>query len=349
MRGLGGSRVPGLKHPRAPVGVVVEQGQGAAGRQAGGQITSIVLLEGAWAAADQLAGPGLVRPQLLADAPDLLGLQRRFPRLVKWFGRPGTVRRATRAMGRCGGSMIKILQAGSFIQCNGIPIDKPPQSGIFVGEGRLFRPARNIDREMGSGAFTRGRGVGGRARPRGELTEGAVGHARVTAALGAVSHWLTRAAMEHGVDIAGFRYTIDGSAVRHILGGHGDAASEARRGQIAITATDFQALPYMLSSPDRIAFGAKGKTGLDHVTIVKSMGDGSLLVIEEARRGRMQLALLSMRKYPAAIDADRLPRLVDPNVRSDGGDAPKIVEPPAGASAIDGDGRFSPGNGPDGA
>ncbi len=268
-----------------------------------------------------------------------------------------------RAMGRSGGAMITILQTGRFIQGNGIPIDKPPQSAIFVGEGRLFRPARNIDREMRSGAYTRGWGVGGGARPRGELTEGAVsdniervieavgaaGHARVTAALGAVSHWLTKVAMEHGLDIAGFRHTIDGSAVRHILGGHGDAASEARRGQIAITATDLQALPHMLSSPDRIAFGAKGKTGLDHVAIVKSMGDGSLLVIEEARRGRMQLALLSMRKYPAAIDADRLPRLVDPNVRSDGGDALEIVEPPAGASAIDGDGRFSSGNGPDGA
>jgi hypothetical protein len=110
-----------------------------------------------------------------------------------------------------------------------------------------------------------------------------------------------------------------------------------------------QAIIQRLSRARALNAGAKGKTGLDHVTIVKSMGDGSLLVIEEARRGRIQLALLSMRKYPAAIDADRLPRLVDPNVRSDGGDTLRIVEPPAGASAIDGDGRFSPGNGPDGA
>ncbi len=62
MRGLGGSRVmPGLQNPRAPR-VVVERGQGAAGRSVGRQIAGLVLLKGARAAADQLAGPGPAQP-----------------------------------------------------------------------------------------------------------------------------------------------------------------------------------------------------------------------------------------------------------------------------------------------
>ncbi len=101
-----------------------------------------------------------------------------------------------------------------------------------------------------------------------------------------------------------------------------------------IAAADFQALPQVLSAPDQIAFGDWGTTGRRHVTFAKAMGGGALLVIKNSRRRRKQLAFPSMKNKPAAIDADRLPRFSDPNVRSDSRNAIRVFETPTGASPL---------------
>lgn len=159
------------------------------------------------------------------------------------------------------------------------------------------------------------------------------GHAPQKAELGPVTPWLAQAARENGLEIEGFTHTIDGSALRHIMTEHGDVAGEAARGQIAVTAADLHAIPDIVAHPDFVAFGDKGKRGLDQVWFAKQLGDGSMLLVEEARTGRKNLALVSMRKYPAAIDEQRLGRLVDLNAPGDGGDGLKIVRPPENATA----------------
>lgn len=55
-----------------------------------------------------------------------------------------------------------------------------------------------------------------------------------------------------GIDIAGFDFALDASAIRHAFTKHGDVAFEASRGQRAITVADFQAMLTMLDSADRV-------------------------------------------------------------------------------------------------
>ncbi|WP_332772931.1 PBECR3 domain-containing polyvalent protein [Phenylobacterium sp.] len=160
------------------------------------------------------------------------------------------------------------------------------------------------------------------------------GHAPAKAVIGEASDWLVAAARDAGLEIQGFTHTLDGSAVRHVRANHGDPAKEAARGQVAVTDEDLQALPEILSAPDAVAFGAKGKRGQDQIFYLKEQPDGSTLVAEEVRTGRKDLALLSVRRYPAAIDDARLAKLVDPNALNDGGDGLKIVRAPADASAV---------------
>lgn len=159
------------------------------------------------------------------------------------------------------------------------------------------------------------------------------GNATARAMLGETSDWLVEAARDAGLDLAGFQHVIDAPGVRHVVKNHGDAVKETARGQVAVTDEDFRALPALLAAPDRIAFGAKDKTGKDLILTAKAQADGSTLVIEQVRTGKKHLALWSMWRVPGTIDDARLGKLADPNVRNDAG-ALKIVHPPQGASAV---------------
>jgi hypothetical protein len=143
---------------------------------------------------------------------------------------------------------------------------------------------------------------------------------------------------EVGADIHGFQHTVDSSAIRHILKNHADAASEARRGMVAITDADILAIPEIVSGADQIVTGAKGRRGEDLIGYLKKMEDGTTLYIEEARRGRRKLAAVSMRKYPATADSLGIAKTINPNVRDDGGNAVKIVDFPENSKTF-----FQPG------
>jgi hypothetical protein len=74
----------------------------------------------------------------------------------------------------------------------------------------------------------------------------------------------------------------------------------------------------VVRNPD--AVGPKSKRGDDLVGYVKRMPDGTNSHIEEMRTGKNRLAMLSMKKYPAAKNASEAIQTVLLNVRNDGGD-----------------------------
>lgn len=128
----------------------------------------------------------------------------------------------------------------------------------------------------------------------------------VSASIGRVSVWLAARARDAGVEISGFDHVVDTSAARHVRKNHGDAKSEAARGQIAVTEEDLLAIPDILDAPDVVVFGRKTRLGRDQIVYLKKMPDGSTLYLEEVRNGRRQMAAVSMRRYPPAMNADRI-------------------------------------------
>jgi phage-Barnase-EndoU-ColicinE5/D-RelE like nuclease3 len=95
------------------------------------------------------------------------------------------------------------------------------------------------------------------------------------------------------LDVSGFRHSVGESAIRHVLGRHGDPQIERTRGQVAITPGDFLLLPEIFSQPDEIFVGDETNV----VQLCKRLGN-DLLVLQEIRTGRRKLALLSMWKRP---------------------------------------------------
>ncbi|MBK7249883.1 MAG: hypothetical protein IPI06_02990 [Gammaproteobacteria bacterium] len=153
-------------------------------------------------------------------------------------------------------------------------------------------------------------------------------HRRVP--LVSASSWLTRVAKDSGLDLTGYRHTVDSSAVRHMLGSHSHAAREAARGQVPVTRADIERIPDVIASPDYVVFGAQNMSRPDIpiVGYMKGLPDGSTLYLEEVRAGRHQLAATSMRKYPTRTNAESILSTLAPNARSDGGMALRVVRGP---------------------
>lgn len=115
-----------------------------------------------------------------------------------------------------------------------------------------------------------------------------------------------------------------------MLSRHGNAGQELVRGQLPIRHEDLRQIPTVVNDPDAALFGAKGLRGQDIVALVKRLPDGTLLYVEEVLSGRRRLALLSARRFPAAIDVSRVAATLNLYARSTPQGAVDIVERPAG-------------------
>lgn len=140
---------------------------------------------------------------------------------------------------------------------------------------------------------------------------------------------------------ANFSHSIDRSGINHIKKKHGSSATETPRGQIAITDSDIARIPDIVSSYDGLRTDLLDSYGRPTVAYAKAFDDGVLLYIESVRNKRKDLAALSMRKYPATTDAQRvLERAADGlNVRNDGGHADTIDNAPERFNPLEQSGR----------
>jgi hypothetical protein len=129
------------------------------------------------------------------------------------------------------------------------------------------------------------------------------------------------------LNLEGFRHTIDGSAIRHILK-HSDSAEERQRGNISVTDADFEFIPDILNAPDKMIYGMKNDIGQNMVVYLKAMPDGSVLYLEEVRTGRKTLTAQSMRKYPQTTSADSIIKSLRPTSETLPGDKFIVVDRP---------------------
>lgn len=77
-----------------------------------------------------------------------------------------------------------------------------------------------------------------------------------------------------GIDIIGYQAILPSDNVRHIIKNHGDAASEAARGQSAVTADDIALIPQVLSAPDHVRLSPnRDSRGRNVLVFEKRIGD----------------------------------------------------------------------------
>lgn len=111
-----------------------------------------------------------------------------------------------------------------------------------------------------------------------------------------------------------------------------------------MTDADFEKIPELIASPDAVVFGTKTKGKRDQIGYIKRQPDGSTLYLEEVRTGRKELAAVSMRKFAATMDADRLAANLHPNAQDDG-IKPIVVRKPSADNAEPGETRYQSGMG----
>jgi hypothetical protein len=97
-----------------------------------------------------------------------------------------------------------------------------------------------------------------------------------------------------------YDWTLAADDVRHAWQRHGDAATEARLGQLPVTAEDFRLAPVALRDGQ---WHLDGQTDLGLPAIMNEYTDPKTgvryLMVWEVRSGRKMIVLKSMRKWPA--------------------------------------------------
>jgi hypothetical protein len=97
-----------------------------------------------------------------------------------------------------------------------------------------------------------------------------------------------------GFDLLGYKRVIDKSSINHTIKNHGNAKTEASRGQIAITEKDFELIPQIVKS-ENIIYSGKSKLGLDCILYEIVIKD-TFYYVEEIRKNKKELCLKSMYK-----------------------------------------------------
>ena len=98
------------------------------------------------------------------------------------------------------------------------------------------------------------------------------------------------------LDLSDFVISMDSFSIRHILQGHGNKKRENNRGQEAVTEQDFEMISKIINNPDTIVFDGLNKQR-NHSFQFQSEINNKYFIFTEVRKGRMQLALKTMRIY----------------------------------------------------
>lgn len=95
------------------------------------------------------------------------------------------------------------------------------------------------------------------------------------------------------LNVADYVHIIDNYAIKHIIGEHGDAQKEEKRGQVAVTLDYFLKIPEVLANPDKILDGGQTKIGR-RVIVYEKRINGTIIYVEEVRTKRKELALQTL-------------------------------------------------------
>lgn len=97
-----------------------------------------------------------------------------------------------------------------------------------------------------------------------------------------------------------YDWVVDRTAPLHIRDHHGNPATEAERGQIAIVAADYAVLPRLILETESMQYAGMSGLGRPLVQVEATIGEHRYTAVFEIRKGRRMAALISMWKRAAA-------------------------------------------------
>ena len=104
-------------------------------------------------------------------------------------------------------------------------------------------------------------------------------------------------------ETSGYSVSVNQSAIEHIKNNHGNAESEAKRGQIAITGEDISRITDIVSNYDAIASEPIKGTNNRRFAFAKQFDDGLIVYLADSSKKRRDLRTVSMWKYPQSANA----------------------------------------------
>lgn len=144
------------------------------------------------------------------------------------------------------------------------------------------------------------------------------------------SERIVQDAQNFNLDVNGYSHIIDAQRMRKILNRHGNAATEAQRGQLPVTPKDFEQIPYILENYKEIA-PSLTDNGKDAISYLGPGKDGNFYYVEEVRAGKKSLAAYTMVKYPpdkGPQTLDRVPGFEARKVNPDTSNARQTTDVP---------------------
>ena len=103
-----------------------------------------------------------------------------------------------------------------------------------------------------------------------------------------------------GFPVTGFVVIIENGTARHTMRHHGNAATEAKRGQLAVTEDALARAPQLLREFDSAEPAEPTKQGAVQVRLRKRIGTVDYEVFAEVRKSARQVAFKTMMKRRAA-------------------------------------------------
>lgn len=104
-------------------------------------------------------------------------------------------------------------------------------------------------------------------------------------------------------ETSGYSVSVNQSAIEHIKNNHGNAESEAKRGQIAIIGEDISRITDIVSNYDSIASEPIKGTNNRRFAFAKQFDDGLIVYLADSSKKRRDLRTVSMWKYPQSANA----------------------------------------------
>lgn len=116
-----------------------------------------------------------------------------------------------------------------------------------------------------------------------------------------------------GLDLDGYRRSVDNFAARKVFNDHGTAKTETPRGQQPVTTEDFKKIPDIVEHYDKVEPAGKDAAGNDLIRYTKRY-NGHTYYVEEVRTGRNELMAKTMWKTRSRVDLDV--QMPQPNQRT---------------------------------
>ena len=122
--------------------------------------------------------------------------------------------------------------------------------------------------------------------------------------IGKAEKWLVDHAKFVGIDIDGLNHIITKDFKAHVNKRHGDPEKEEPQGQISVEENDYEYLPEVVKSPDRVILGAKNRQGLNVLNYAKKIGKGTVFYAEELLKSKKNNELRGKTMIIRKKDAD---------------------------------------------